>query len=211
MCNLRSRGDMHIICDFDVPGNANLSGERTTLANACAAGDTDTGRHCAILTNVHVCAIWMRLLKLYTALDYRVLECAAINRRVCTNLHIITDNHPSQLRGFFPTRTISRIAETVTANHRAGVDNAVLAQHAVSANGHLGMQPCPKITDHGASADVTAGANHRATPYTCTGFNHRLRSDRYSAATLAEASTTALTLGIRLVAAQVGAAWLQHA
>ena len=112
---------MCIIRDFYVSDNADLAGKGTALANVRAAGDSDTGSNRGILANVHVVRNMDEVVEFYIALDHRVVERAAINSGARTDLHIITDHHPSQLRGLLPAHTITCITEPVTAHHHARV------------------------------------------------------------------------------------------
>lgn len=105
---------MHIIRDFDVSDNADLASKGTRVY--CRRYNNRI-----ILANVHVVRNMDEVVELYVAFDHHVAGRAAINRGARADLHIITDHHPSQLRGILPTHIITRITEPVTAYHRARV------------------------------------------------------------------------------------------
>ena len=67
-----------------------------------------------------------------------VVQRTAIDGRTSAYLHAIADNDAAQLRDLNPVAAIVRVAEAICANHRAGLNQAILADLNVVVNGDVG-------------------------------------------------------------------------
>ncbi len=55
-------------------------------------------------------------------------------------LHAIANNDATQLRDLYPVTAIVSVAEAIRANHRAGLNQAILADLNLMVNGHISPQ-----------------------------------------------------------------------
>ena len=63
--------------------------------------------------------------------DDRVVERAAVDGGVGADLDVVADVHAADLRHLDPGALLGRVAETVAADHRAGLHDAAPAEHHV--------------------------------------------------------------------------------
>src|SRR5258708_99848 len=150
--------------------------DRAVPADARAARNGRTAGHRRMRADAYVMADLDLVVQLDAVLDHGVVERAAVDRGVGADLHVVAYEGPTRLRNLDPASRIARHAETIGANHHAGMNQRALADKAARIDGHRRSQaavladPCVFADraigiDHGAltqprpAADMTAGAN----------------------------------------------------
>src|ERR1700756_1583774 len=159
---------------------ADLSSDNGTGANhsrprdACLRCDHD------IPLNQHVVSHVNKIVNLHAAGHPRLLECPAIDRRICADFHIIFNYQPSLLRklDILTRRVIAHIAETIRPQHRARMDRALITQLRSWIDHDSRVDPAPSA-DNYATPDHRARSNHGFISYACSGLNHCICPDRY--------------------------------
>ena len=81
------------------------------------------------------------IVELDAVFDDGIVERAAVDRGVGADFDVIADQHPSDLGNFFPYAILPRDAETVGADHDAGMHDTARADPAFMVDRHVGMQP----------------------------------------------------------------------
>ena len=72
--------------------------------------------------------------------NHGIVQRAAVNCGAGADLHAIANNDATQLRDLHPVAAIVGVAEAIRADHRAGLDQAILADLNLMVNGHIGPQ-----------------------------------------------------------------------
>ena len=117
-----------------LPAIATQRGERRMRADAAVVRDHD------------------EVVDLDAFLDDGVVERTAVDGGVRADLDVVTDVHAADLRHLDPGAFLGRVAETVTADHRAGLDDATPAEHDVMPDEYPRHQP-RIVADDGAALD----------------------------------------------------------
>jgi hypothetical protein len=84
----------------------------------------------AVVANADVVADLNLIVELDAVTDQRVVERTTVDRRIGADLDVVTDQHATDLRDLDPALAFLGEAETVATDHRAGVDDRPLADHA---------------------------------------------------------------------------------
>jgi len=91
---------MHIIGKFDVSQDNGATTYRATLANSCAACNTDASSHCGMVADLYVMGYLDLIVQLNPITDYRIFQCSAVNRSIGPDFNIISDNNGTSLWNF---------------------------------------------------------------------------------------------------------------
>src|SRR5690606_36210452 len=89
-----------------------------------AAGNCGAPGDCRVLADTHVVCHLYLVVQFHAVPDHGVLKRTAINRRVRTDLDVVADSYRSELRHFRPALAVTRLAETVSADDHARVQQA---------------------------------------------------------------------------------------
>src|SRR5437879_7441168 len=146
--------------------DARGSADGAVRSDARAACDTCTPGHRGMCTHAHVVADLDLVVELDAILDHRVVERAAVDRGVCADLDVVAYHGAPGLRNLDPASGIRCHAETVCADHHAGVDQGALAYDAPGIDRHRGTQAAI-LPDRGIFADRAARIDHDALPQPC--------------------------------------------
>ena len=144
---------MHAIGQRQVPQHDGAAAQRAVRTDGGTAGHADTTGHGAVAPHAHVVADLHQVVEFHAVLDHRVLQRAAVNAGVGSDLDIVADAHRAQLLDLDPGAAFRRKAEAVGANHGTGMHGAALAHMAVLAHRHVRHQ-------HRAGAHVRAALDH---------------------------------------------------
>ena len=115
-----------------------------------------------------------QVVELDAVFDHRVLQGAAVDAGVGTDLDVVADAHCTELLDLLPTLAILGEAEAVGPDHHAGMQDAALADHAIFADRHPRFQ-------HGLGANAGAALDHTQRSDLCqrihmgVGIDHRTR------------------------------------
>src|SRR5205809_927730 len=159
----RRGGDRHVVGDRQMADDARGTADGAVPADARAACDGYTPGHRGMGTDVHVVADLDLVVELDAVLDHRVVERAAVDRGVGADLDVVTYHGAPGLRNLDPASGIRRHAETVGADHHAGVDQGALAYDAAGIDRHRRTQAAV-LSDRGIFADGAASIDHDALP-----------------------------------------------
>src|SRR5258705_104904 len=175
--------------------------DRAVPADTRAARNGGTPGHRRMGADAHVMADLDLVVQLDAVLDHRVVERAAVDRRVGSDLDIVAYKGTTRLRDLDPASRIARHAETVGADHHAGMNQCALADNAAGIDRDRGPQAAVLADlrvladraigiDHGAlakprsPADMTARAHGGRCGDFGARFDHRARMDSQNGATL---------------------------
>lgn len=113
-------------------------------ANHAVAADLQAARHDhaasnrGVVANHHVVRNLTLVINNHAVTDDGVVQRTTVDGRTGANLHAIANNYATQLWDLNPVAAIVRVAEAICANHRAGLDQAILADLNVVVNGDVG-------------------------------------------------------------------------
>ena len=99
------------------------------------------------------------VIQLHAVTDDRVIERAAVNGGVGADLHLVADNHATELRNFLPALAILRKTEAVSTDHRTRLQQAVRANGATISENHMRDKAAARtyaraLSDEAARTDI---------------------------------------------------------
>src|SRR5690554_2855998 len=151
--------------------HAGLSADHATTADRRAAGNANTTGHRSVCPNAHVMSDLHLIVYFDVIADYGVIERAPVDRGVSANFHIVPDHHATDLRNLDPVAVlVTRKPETICADHRTRMHDAVRSQTATEINRHVGVQPT-------ARANLDTIADMAARPHDDSLAQHHIASD----------------------------------
>src|SRR5690606_9566561 len=166
-----------VIGDLEMPDDAYRAADHAAAADPGAARDRRTACNRRVRTDPHVVRDLDLVVQLHAVFDDGVIQRAAIDRGVGTDLDIIAYAHGAELRHLEPALAVARLAEAVRADHNAWVKNATRADHHVAAQHHAGIQP--RAFAHGRAAlDAAVRADARRCADDGIRADHATRADR---------------------------------
>ena len=147
--------DDDLIADFQVSGDADLSGEHDIISQLRAAGDADLRDQQAAFADFHVVRDLHEVINLRAFADDRRAERAAVNRHVRADFHVVADDDVADLRHFAVNAAVLHVTKTVRTNHRAGVNADAPADFRARINRHVREQ-IHVVAEFGVVADEIA-------------------------------------------------------
>src|SRR5882724_388411 len=151
--------------------------DRAVRSDARAARNGRTPGHRRMGADAHVMADLDLVVQLDAVLDHGVVERAAVDRRVGSDLHIVAYEGTARLRNLDPAPRIARHAETVRADHHAGMNQCALADKATRIDGHRRSQAAV-LADLRVFADRAIGIDHGALAQPRSPADMTTRADR---------------------------------
>src|SRR5712671_5450858 len=130
--------------------------DRAVPPDVGAARHRDAARDRGMGADADVVADLDLVVELDAVLDHGVVDGAAVDGRVRADLDVVADHDAADLRDLDPALALAGDAETVGADHCAGMDDRARAQHAARIHHHAGIQAA-LFADRGALAYDTAG------------------------------------------------------
>ena len=154
----------HIV---QVAEDARAAADQAVTADRRAAGHRGAASHRGMRADADVVADLDLVVEAHVLLEHRVLDRAAIDGGVGADLAVVADQHAAVLRHLDPAAGVHRQAETVGAEHRAGMDQHALAEADAPDQGDARDQfaafaDLAVLADHAARADRGAGVDARA-------------------------------------------------
>jgi hypothetical protein len=172
------RADRRAVADLDMIDNAHLSRQGHVFSDPGAPSDPNLRGDYGLFTDHNVMADLHEIIDLGAAADYRAPERRPVHRSIGTDFHVVFYDHNANLWDFDTTFTLPGIAESVAADHHAGVQNNAIAKPAASADHNVGVKHT--IFPHFAPlAKKNSGVNHRAPADLNAAAHIRVREDRY--------------------------------
>ena len=127
------RRNNNIIANLDMTNGTRMSRQQTAFADLRAAGNRDRRCHRRMLTNMDVVPDHTQVINAHTVPNHRIVERTAVDRRIRTNFDVVANEYAAVLGHFDPAFGRHSIAETIGADHDAGMQNAALARCALCA------------------------------------------------------------------------------
>src|SRR5690606_38453519 len=149
--------DEYVVTDIDVADHADAAVNGAVATDTGAAGNADTGRHRGVITNLHVVGNLDLVVQLDAVADHGVVDGAAVDGGIGTDLHVITNQHATDLGDLLPAAAIIGKAEALPADHRTGLNHHPLAHPHIVIQGHPWSQPAA-VTNHATRTNETLGA-----------------------------------------------------
>src|SRR3990167_9148730 len=172
----RVRGEFDIIGQLQMSQNPRGTADQAIAPDHRAAGDGGASGDGGMRADAHVVRNLYLVVQLHPLLDHRVVQRTAVDGGVRAYLDIVADHHATDLRNLDPAPLVHRDAETVRADHRAGMRDQVIADHAVMINHHMRIQPGMTADDR-IRADATALADYAECSYRRAFADHHHRGD----------------------------------
>src|SRR5438876_197523 len=149
--------------DGDVVGHADLSGQHGPAADLARARHAHLADQDLLLTDIAVVAYLHEVVDLRAAPHDGRAHGGAVDGGVRSDLDIVLDDEPSHLRDLLVGGSVERIAESVGAQHGAGMDDdAITEAYPVS---HHDPRVQPHVgAEHGPPPDIAEGAHGGARP-----------------------------------------------
>src|SRR5437762_10897905 len=123
-------------------GDAYLTTDHNTIFHHGAAGESGLCRDDHIFSNLYVVANMHQVVDLRPAPDARYIQRSAVNGCVCSDLDIVFNFQPANLRKLLIASglLIAHIAESVTPQHRARVNNYSITNANARIDGYVRIQ-----------------------------------------------------------------------
>src|SRR3954464_14379511 len=154
----RAGRDVDMVDDAQVAEDDRGAADGAVPADVGAAGDAGAAGDRGVRADAHVVPDLDLVVELDAVLDHRVVDRAAVDGRIGTDLDVVADAHRADLRNLDPAAGPPRDAEAVGADHRAGVDDAALSERAIGVDHDARIEagllaPDGALADHPARTD----------------------------------------------------------
>src|SRR2546427_2851989 len=123
----RARGDHGEVADGHVIGDARLPTNHHMMARLAAAGDAYLRHQDVMLTDLDVVGDLDQVVHFRAATDDRLAEGGAVHGHVRAQLHVVLDDHSSNLGNLVVPSAFLDVAEPVAADDRARMDDHPIA------------------------------------------------------------------------------------
>src|SRR6185437_9485833 len=124
----RHRRDGNAVGDFEVAQHARAAADQAVAADRRAARDRRASGQRRVRTDADVVRDLDLVVEAHVFFEHRVLERAAVDGGVRADFAIVADAHAAELRHLDPAVAVACQAETIGAQHRAGMDQYALAE-----------------------------------------------------------------------------------
>src|SRR5215469_1038892 len=168
---------MRVVADADLPG------EKRSLADGTGTGDAGEGDEDDVFADVAVMTHVDQVVYFYAAADARFREGSAIDRGVGADLDFVFDHQRALLRKLRvgARRGIAHVTEAVRAQHRAGVNYDPVAEAGPRIENRARIDAAVLAHAH-AAADDGACVDARARADLGLLLDHRACADRHTLA-----------------------------
>src|SRR5436190_8004677 len=158
MENSGAAADLCTFSDFQVSGDACLSGEHRIIPDLGRSCDSYLRHDQAVLADAHVVADLHLIVDLRSFADDGLAERRAIDAAVRANLDVVLDARDADLRDLPMLAGDDSEAKPVGANDHSGVENTALADFAAVIDCDVGVEQ-GVVADLHAIADNAEGSN----------------------------------------------------
>src|SRR5262245_47782664 len=155
----RMRGDHDVIGYHDMPGDSRSPADLAETPDAGATGNAGARRDRGVRADAHVVSHLDLVVELHAVLDDRVVDRAAVDRRICADLDGVAENVPDHLGNLAPSTLARGEADPVRAYHRSRVQYYTLTDHAAVIDRDVGEEPGAGTNGH-ALAHEAARSDH---------------------------------------------------
>ena len=158
-CNARTRRVNRISADCNMSDSADLSAESHVVADSCRTGNA------CLRNNQTISADFTIMRNVYKVINFRAVpynrrtHSRPVNADIRANFHVVFHNDVANLRYFRMHPLSCREPKTVRADNRRTVNHATIADFAIFANRHVGI-------------NCRAFANRRVMPYESVRINY---------------------------------------
>src|SRR5690349_19380469 len=146
-----------------MPSDSTPAAEPAPLADPRAAGDAGKNGDDGMGTDSHVVTDLGLVVELDSLLDDRVIERGAVGGSVFADLHVLPPPDFPGLPDLDPHPPLVGEAESVGADHRAGMQKRALPDHAAMIYGHVRLKS-RSSADGGALPDAGPRTNQASGP-----------------------------------------------
>ena len=99
-----------------MPDHADTASNHAVATDSGAAGDTDAGRHCRVITDLHVMCDLNLIIELDPVADQGIGQGAAVDGGIGADFDIITNTHSANLGNFLPVASLIGKAKPLGAD-----------------------------------------------------------------------------------------------
>src|SRR5690606_6447256 len=149
-------GDLDLVHNFQMAGNAHCAGHDAITTNTGTAGNTSACGNGRVRPNTYVVSDVNLVIENDALFNHGIVHRTTINGGAGTDHHIIPNPHASQWGDPFPTARLVGKTETIRADHRATVHNDPLSEHHPRIEADIGMQ-VTVVTDQAVLTHVDIG------------------------------------------------------
>jgi hypothetical protein len=146
---------------MQVPSHHCRTADNAMRADSGTAGNSDTTGYRRMSTDAHIVSNLNLIIQFHAIFYHGIDHHTSIDRRVSSNLYIVADHDPSQMRHFEPAVVIECAAKPVSANYATRVHNRPHTDHAAIVYRNIGMQLRIAPNNH-VRPDTAARANAHA-------------------------------------------------
>src|SRR3569623_3651961 len=155
---------MHAVDDGQMTQHHRGAAEGAVFSDIRAAGYADAARHRGMRADAAVMPDLNLIIELDAVFDHRIGQRPTVDRGICADLDIITDQHPSGLRNLYPFAVFIGKTKAVRADDGAGMHDSARPYFAP------GM-------DRRFRKYTRSGADLRIASYEAAGINQALFAD----------------------------------
>ena len=159
-----------------MPDNAHAAADLTMAADRRAAGNRGATRHYRMSANANVVANLNLIVELHARFNHGVLNRAAIDGGVGANLDVVFNSYTADLRNLQPSISLVCKAETIGANHGAGMDNYSITHFAIVIDNAVRIKNAIGANDR-IRANVYMGMKNATLADSCALTDIRSRTD----------------------------------
>src|SRR5579871_1796876 len=156
--------------------NSRLRGDDTIISQARAAGETHLAHHQTMPADGHVVRDMYEVVDLRALADDRGTEGATVNGRVGADLHIIMDDHVTDLQHLAVAAFVEHVAVAIRANDGASMDSDAMANLGLRVDDDIGEQTCV-VANLAVVTDVIPAQKCGTRAQSHTGADHAVRPD----------------------------------
>src|SRR6185437_11656650 len=165
----RLSGDARTVADRHVATDPGLPCDDDSVADVRRARNADLRHQQAQRSDTHVVSDLHEIVDARAGPDYSVIDAAAIDRRIRTDLHVVANYAASHVRNLFVPAVSEHIPKAVTRDTHARMDRAPRTDFAAAVYRHVRVQPraiadLHPVAQHYVVFDADAGAKLHAVP-----------------------------------------------
>ena len=139
--------DGHAVADSKMSGESGLARDGHVVSDLGAAGDAHLRHHDAVLADRHVVSDLNEVIHLGSAAEDRGTQRGAVDGHAGADLHIVMQDHLSDLRNLAVLSLVEHIPEAVRTDDRPGVDSDAASEHGAGIDRDVGKQPASLSND----------------------------------------------------------------
>src|SRR6185437_2336516 len=156
-------GDTRTVADRHVPADPGLARDDDSVPDVRRAGDSNLRHQQTQRADPHVVADLNEIVDARSRADHRVVDAAAIDRRVRADFHVVANYTASDVRNLLVPSVSEYVAKPVARDPCSRVDRTPGADLATAVHGYMRVQARSvanryTIAEHDVILDPNAGA-----------------------------------------------------